>query len=194
MHRLLLVLLIALECQSCIQPTPQQVDAVNKMSGNLAAVGADMTGKLTYIAAAFIPDGDKSFQVHGKWCGRGFPTDEEIRANVRVVSNGRKQVILVKPNLYPEDDVDLACARHDICYLSTPDDRFQKMGTARGDCDIVLMCKMFEILQSGRRDLIPSASKVLAWAGGAAWRRLSSDCRRMGVRRSHDWDFVVDQS
>lgn len=155
--------------------------AANQAAGHLSVAFGGVAGKLGYLGAAAMGDGNKSFKVHGNWCGKGFPSDDDLRTKIRAVNTASGvPIVYVKHELMPTDEVDLACARHDICYLMVDGTR-QK--ATRADCDGILMCDMYEIPKLGKQELIKPSGLVLTWVGGAAWNWLSSDCNQLGYKR-----------
>jgi hypothetical protein len=171
----------------------EQIDAGNQAGAHLMAAGSGIVSKLAYPGAGLMGDDSKSFLVHGRWCGKGFPSDAEIASKVRMTSDrARNEVALVKSDLFPVDEVDLVCARHDLCYLSVDG---VKQTAGRGDCDVVLMCGLQSITESSKDpEAIKNASKVLAWAGGASWRIAATNCQGIGFRRMKQIQFVADRS
>lgn len=174
-----LAVLCLLSFGGCV--SDEQRMAANQFAGHLSAGVGGLAGKVGYVAAGAMGEGAKSFNVHGRWCGKGFPSDDALARNVRAVeTRGGVPTIYVKRELMPIDEVDLACARHDICYLMV-DGAPQK--ARRADCDLILMCDMYEIPRLGKPELVKPSGLVLGWVGGSSWTRLSSDCNALGYRR-----------
>jgi hypothetical protein len=68
-------------------------------SGNLVAFMATLVVTTPVSDTEKVPEVE--FQVHGRWCGPGRPTEEERSSGM---------------DLSPVDLLDSACRKHDLCY------------------------------------------------------------------------------
>jgi hypothetical protein len=106
---------------------------------------------------------------HGKWCGKGYPSevefDQRTALNILTAADGTKVFMLyVAKELEPIDAVDKQCAKHDLCYLimkSTVGDQNGKLY-----CDFALGCDLRTVRFRGNpSDQVPLAI-LSAWGEG----------------------------
>lgn len=173
---------ISLPITGCV--SDEQRQAANGIAGELAVVATGVSSKIFMPLTMFGSNDQRSFRVHGHYCGKGFPINRDFFEKIRLISQANGVFkFSIKSDLFPVDLVDQACARHDICYaISDTDKNWRK-----SDCDVVLMCDLYGIRTDRNPELISPRAKVLAWAGGAAWYNLSSDCAQLmrGARPMH---------
>jgi|GEM_PF-5430997 len=66
-----------------------------------------------------------NFPIHGRFCGRNYPP---------VIYSDRARHISYLMNIQPQDDIDLECKKHDMCYARENSDK--------KNCDVLLRNSM----------------------------------------------------
>jgi hypothetical protein len=90
--------------------------------GNLLARTASPAVTVPLSDAESVPD--MAMLVHGRWCGPGYPTEEEKVSGV---------------DLTPVDPLDAVCMKHDLCYES-----YDGRPTCRCDQELIWRIKYLQ--------------------------------------------------